>query len=111
MGIDSLFQVAAGQSTLYDLLKNFLSTSNIELKSDLSPDQIAIICEISWHNAINDPQNFNRRGMDILMDVVVTKLLELSVSKDRKSRAEMENIFRALFPKENHNTPEDQPKI
>lgn len=96
MGLESI-DLQSTQSNPLDILKNFFNKENIELKSELTDEEISIMLECFWHFSLNE--NKQDTGLKILVAQLFPYLLALKTSRNRQSRKELKDILTSFLPK------------
>lgn len=97
MGIESIMMGGEDESIL-NVIKDFFNKQNIETKTDIDDTDISIIIEILWHSALQKEENKDKTAIEIVADEILPTLLQLRVSRNRKSRSEFENILKGILP-------------
>lgn len=77
-----------GQKSPIDVLNTLLDSVDIELKTDLSLDQIKVLVIVRWFSELSKEENKEKNPYTILDDVLLY-YLKLMCSLDRKSRTEI----------------------
>lgn len=76
-------------NTAIDVLSNLLNKEDIELKSDLTMQQVKVLLQIKWFKEISKKENLDKSPMEILQEFIIPYFLALMCSVERKSRKEV----------------------
>lgn len=98
MGIEQFMTQGKKDDNVFTFLVNYFQKELIQLKTELSDEEIGILAELKWHQAIKDPTNKKKHAIDIFMTDVVPYLMEIKVSRDRAGRKEAEKILTSSLP-------------
>lgn len=95
MGLEDLNLTSSNESII-SIVKELFNTDNIKLKSDISDKQIETIALLQWANECK--QSKKEDGLTILNEKIIPNIMELQISKNRKSREEIKSILSSLMP-------------